>query len=92
MNLQPAPMQNSSQRNLIGSRKRFVGWVAGFAVVFLLACNADARPVKWEYLVLNAGLQNRQLESLLNTNGAAGWELVQISPKGVAVFKRVKTK
>lgn len=74
-----------------GSRRlRLLAAACGFAL--LLACRADARPVTWEYRVVNAGLQNRQLEALLNSNGADRWELVQITSKGVAVFKRPKLK
>lgn len=74
----------------VGGRHRFIGLFAGCAFALLFACGADARPLKWEYRVVNAGLNNRQLESLLNSNGAEGWELVQITAKGVAIFKRRK--
>lgn len=68
-------------------------FLAVAALVAFFACSAEAgRPVKWEYRVVNAGLANRLLENLLNANGAEGWELVQISAKGVAVFKRQKVK
>jgi len=49
---------------------------------------AEARAPKWEYLVVNAGLKNRNLELMLNERGAEGWELVAVTRKDVAVFKR----
>jgi hypothetical protein len=49
---------------------------------------AEARAPKWEYLVVHAALQNRNLEQLLNARGAEGWELVGFTRKDVAVFKR----
>jgi hypothetical protein len=49
---------------------------------------AEARSPKWEYLVVNAGLKNRNLELMLNERGAEGWELVVLTRKDVAVFKR----
>ena len=52
-------------------------------------CAAEARPPKWEYLVVNAGLKNRSLEQMLNARGAEGWELVALTRKDVAIFKRV---
>jgi len=76
----------------LGSGHGIMRLLAGFAFILLLTCAADARPPVWEYRVVNAHFDNRQLESLLNSNGAEGWELVQISAKGVAVFKRQKTK
>jgi hypothetical protein len=49
---------------------------------------AEARPPKWEYLVASAGLKNRNLEQMLNARGAEGWELVALTRKDVAIFKR----
>jgi hypothetical protein len=49
---------------------------------------AEARTPKWEYLVVSAGLQNRNLEQMLNARGAEGWELVALTRKDVAIFKR----
>lgn len=43
---------------------------------------------KWEYLAVSAGMQNRNLEQMLNARGAEGWELVGFTRKDVAVFKR----
>jgi hypothetical protein len=48
----------------------------------------EARTPKWEYLVVSAGLQNRNLEQMLNARGAEGWELVTVTRKDVAIFKR----
>ena len=49
---------------------------------------AEAQSPKWEYLVISAALNNRNLEQLLNARGAEGWELVTFTRKDVAVFKR----
>ena len=49
---------------------------------------AQARSAKWEYLVISAALQTRNLEQMLNARGAEGWELVAFTRKDVAVFKR----
>lgn len=49
---------------------------------------AQAQSAKWEYLVVSAALQNRNLEQMLNARGAEGWELVSFTRKDVAVFKR----
>lgn len=59
-------------------------------VVVCLACvsSVEARTPKWEYLVVSAGLQNRSLEQMLNARGAEGWELVSLTRKDVAIFKR----
>ena len=57
--------------------------------VFLAAASAaQAQSPKWEYLVVNAALNNRNLEQMLDARGAEGWELVAFSRKDVAVFKR----
>jgi len=62
-------------------------------VVLLAVCLAsvgvaEARTPKWDYLVVNAGLNNRNLEQMLNARGAEGWELVAFTRKDVAIFKR----
>ena len=49
---------------------------------------AEARPPKWEYMVVSAALKNRNLEQMLNARGAEGWELVALTRKDVAIFKR----
>ena len=57
--------------------------------VFLVAVGtAHAQSPKWDYLVVNAALNNRNLEQMLNARGAEGWELVAFTRKDVAVFKR----
>ena len=58
------------------------------AVCFASVGVTEARTPKWEYLVVNAGLQNRNLEQMLNARGADGWELVALTRKDVAIFKR----
>jgi hypothetical protein len=59
------------------------------AAVFLVAAGAaQAQSPKWEYLVVNGALNNRNLEQMLDARGAEGWELVAFSRKDVAVFKR----
>jgi hypothetical protein len=58
-------------------------------VMMSLSSPCEARSPKWEYLVVNAGLKNRNLELMLNERGAEGWELVGFTRKDVAVFKRV---
>jgi len=62
-------------------------------VVLLAVCLAsvgvaEARTPNWDYLVVNAGLNNRNLEQMLNARGAEGWELVAFTRKDVAIFKR----
>lgn len=49
---------------------------------------AEARTPKWEYLVVSAALNNRNLGEMLSARGAEGWELVGFTRKDVAVFKR----
>jgi len=51
---------------------------------------AEAKPPKWEYLVVSAALNNRSLEQVLNARGAEGWELVAFTRKDVAIFKRTR--
>ena len=55
---------------------------------FASVCSAEARPPKWQYTVVNAALNNRSLEQMLNARGADGWELVAFTRKDVAIFKR----
>jgi hypothetical protein len=38
--------------------------------------------------VVSAGLKNRNLEQMLNARGSEGWELVALTRKDVAIFKR----
>lgn len=58
------------------------------AVCFASVGVAEARTPKWEYLVVNAAMKNRNLEQMLNARGADGWELVALTRKDVAIFKR----
>ena len=59
------------------------------SAIFLAAAGtAQAQSPKWEYLVVNAALNNRSLEQMLDARGAEGWELVAFTRKDVAVFKR----
>jgi len=58
------------------------------SAVLTFATVAQAQSPKWEYLAVNAGLNNRNLEQMLDARGAEGWELVAFTRKDVAVFKR----
>jgi hypothetical protein len=58
------------------------------AVFLAAAGTAQAQSPKWEYLAVNAALNNRNLEQMLDARGAEGWELVAFTRKDVAVFKR----
>lgn len=58
------------------------------AICFASLATAKAQPVEWEYLVVNAALNNRVLQQMLNARGADGWELVAFTGKDVAIFKR----
>jgi hypothetical protein len=58
-------------------------------VIFFASLGAlQAQSPKWEYLAINAGLNNRNLEQMLNARGAEGWELVAFTRKDVAILKR----
>ena len=64
---------------------------AALAAVSLLLCvPTHAEPARLEYTVANAKLKNRNLEALLNGYAGQGWELVQITYQGIAIFKRSK--
>jgi len=56
----------------------------------LFCAPVQAGTAKLEYTVVSAHLNNRNLEALLNSYAAQGWELVQVTNGGVAIFKRVK--
>ena len=58
------------------------------SALLTFAAAAQAQSLKWDYLVVNAALNNRNLEQVLNARGAEGWELVAFTRKDVAVFKR----
>lgn len=56
----------------------------------VLGPSAVAQTAAWEYRVINAKLNHRLLERLLNDTAAEGWELVQITDRGMAIFKKKK--
>ena len=58
----------------------------GFGLALLTP--AHAQMPRWEYRVLSAKLNMRPLEQLLNAQAAEGWELVQITDRGMAIFKK----
>jgi hypothetical protein len=87
------PAKNPSSINLTsGSRNAGVRILMGCSMVFLFATGLEAKPVVWEYRVVTVNTTPRVLEATLNANGAEGWELVEITTKGVAIFKRPKGK
>jgi hypothetical protein len=61
-------------------------------MVLLFSTGLEAKPTVWEYRVITVSTTPRVLETTLNENGAQGWELVEITTKGVAIFKRPKGK
>ena len=68
---------------------KMISKATAFVFVFLaLMTVAEAQSPTWEYLAVNAGLNNRNLEQMLNARGAEGWELVAFTRKDVAIFKR----
>ena len=67
-------------------KKAFLNLVSA-AVIFSAPGTAQAQSPKWEYLVVNAALNNRNFEQMLDARGAEGWELVAFTRKDVAVFK-----
>ena len=71
---------------------RFFVFVLVIAACFSFTSVAEARPPKWDYLVVPAALHNRNLERMLNEQGALGWELVALTRQDVAIFKRPKSK
>ncbi len=68
-------------------KKAFLNLVFA-AVIFSAPSTVQAQSPKWEYLAVNAALNNRNLEQMLDARGAEGWELVAFTRKDVAVFKR----
>lgn len=64
--------------------------LAGLFCLVLSPSAVQAQSVAWEYQVINAKLNNRLLERLLNDQAAQGWELVQITDRGMAIFKKKK--
>lgn len=72
-------------------RRTPIALVAALLAGSLLFCApVHAGTAKLEYTVVSAHLNNRNLEALLNSYASQGWELVQITNSGVAIFKRVK--
>ena len=82
----------SSPITLSTGRNAVVRTLMGCSMVFLFSTGLEAKPIVWEYRVVTINTTPRILEATLNENGAQGWELVEISSKGVAVFKRPKGK
>ena len=70
---------------------RFASCTAAFLLLTSVTM-VEAKPPRWEYLVVSAGLKNQPLQQMLNNQGAQGWELVAFTPGSVAVFKRPKSK
>lgn len=54
----------------------------------LLLAPAEAQTPRVEYRVVSAKLNLRPLEQMLNAEASRGWELVQITDRGMAIFKR----
>lgn len=61
----------------------------------MLVCSSAslfAAPAKsatrWEYRIVSAKLNQRVLEQMLNAQAAQGWELLQITDRGFAIFKK----
>lgn len=64
-----------------------------YFLAFLLVCSpvvvlAAPTGSQWEYRVVSAKLNQRLLEQMLNNEASQGWELVQITERGFAIFKR----
>jgi hypothetical protein len=72
------------------SRKPIALFTALLTASLLFSAPMHAGTAKLEYTVVSAHLNNRNLEALLNSYASQGWELVQITNGGVAIFKRVK--
>ena len=82
--------KNLPSINLAAGKSAGVRVLMGCSMVLLFATGLEARQIVWEYRVITVNTTPRVLETTLNENGAQGWELVEISSKGVAVFKRPK--
>lgn len=84
----------ASSRRLILSSSRATRCVLPVLAVcaFFLAPlhRAEAQTAQWEYRVVSAKLNNRLLEQMLNNQAAQGWELVQITDRSVAIFRKKK--
>jgi hypothetical protein len=84
------PSKNLSSFNLGSSKNAGVRILMGCSMVLLFATGLEAKQIVWEYRVITVNTTPRVLEATLNANGAEGWELVEISSKGIATFKRPK--
>lgn len=69
---------------------RLLPLLAAAALLLASLGGAQAQTSRWEYLVVSAKLNNRLLERMLNDHAIQGWELVQITDRGIAIFKRKK--
>lgn len=69
---------------------KFCIFVLVLAACFSFSTVAEAKPPKWEYIVVPAVLHTRNLERMLNEQGAQGWELVALTRQDVAIFKRAR--
>lgn len=90
----PTPRPHaSSRRPILGSfhAPKYILPVLAACAFFLVPINrAEAQTVRWEYRVVSAKLNSRLLEQMLNNQAAQGWELVQITDRGMAIFKKKK--
>lgn len=69
------------------SRALFLALVLCLPVTAFAASKSDKAP-QWEYQVISAKLNQRPLEQLLNAQAAQGWELVQITDRSLAIFRK----
>lgn len=83
-------MKTSSLLSFIPSFRRVLPLFAAATVLLVSMGGAEAQTARWEYAVVNAKLTNRVLEQMLNDRAVQGWELVQITDRGIAIFKRKK--
>jgi len=83
-------MKNPSHLPFVPSFRRVVPLFAAATLLLVSVGGAEAQTARWEYLVVSAKLHNRVLEQMLNDRAAQGWELVQITDRGIAIFKRKK--
>jgi hypothetical protein len=86
------PSKKLSSHHLASGRNAGVRILMGCSMVLLFSTGLEAKPTVWEYRVITVSTTPRVLETTLNENGAQGWELVEITTKGVAIFKRPKGK
>jgi hypothetical protein len=86
------PLGKSSSLRLASGKNAGIRILMGCSMVLLFSTGLEAKPMVWEYRVVTVNTTPRILEATLNENGAQGWELVEITTKGVAIFKRPKGK